>query len=123
MNRIYLHDLELGQEVFPIVAQRLNQYATDEKILALTFMNACWKDDEMVYHQLRSAGIYRMLSNRDVNLQIVCLKILNTVISVMDDDSVRSTFSKLLKVFPSHPNNECRVKITIGNIYKLEYLT
>lgn len=113
MNRIYLHDLELGQDLFPLVSQRLSQYSTDEKILALGYMNACWKDDDMVYHNLRSAGIYRMLSNRDVNLQIVCLKILNTVFNIMDDDSVRSTFSKLLKIFPGHPNNECRVSLFI----------
>lgn len=109
MNRVYIHDLELGQELFSVVSQKLNQYSTEDKILALNFMNACWKSDDMIYHILRGAGIHRMLSSRDENLQIVCLKILNSIFSVMDDDAVRSTFSKLVKIFPGHHNKECRV--------------
>jgi hypothetical protein len=109
MNRVYLHDLELGQELLASVTQRLNHYSSEEKVLALTFINACWKDDSTVYYTLRVNGITRMLTSRDEKLQIVALKVFNTLFSIMDADDLKSNIKKLLKIFTNHPNSECRV--------------
>jgi hypothetical protein len=111
MNRVYLHDLELGQELLAAVTQRLNHYSSAEKVLALTFINACWKDDETVYYTLKVNGITRMLTSRDEKLQIVALKVFNTLFSIMDADDLKSNIKKLLKIFTDHPNSECRVGI------------
>lgn len=111
MNRIYLHDLELGQELLAAVTQRLNHYSSEEKVLALTFINACWKDDDTVYYTLRVNGINRMLTSRDEKLQIIALKVLNTLFSIMDIDDLKSNIKKVSKVFADHPNSECRVSV------------
>ena len=54
MNRIYLHDGELSEELFSSVTFRLGRLSADDKMLALNFIDACWsKEKDDVMHSSR----------------------------------------------------------------------
>ncbi|KAI7908116.1 uncharacterized protein BX663DRAFT_493038 [Cokeromyces recurvatus] len=108
MNRIYLHDLELGKELLSTVTQRLIHFNADEKVLALNFISVCWNNDDTTYYYLRRAGLSRMLTNRDENLQLASLKALNTLFDSVDGEELNLHLKQLEKVFPNHKNTECR---------------
>ncbi|KAI9483447.1 MAG: hypothetical protein EXX96DRAFT_536784 [Benjaminiella poitrasii] len=110
MNRVYLHDPEIGRELLPTVTQRLNQLNTNEKTLALNFINACWNNDDTTYYYLKGAGLSKMLSNRDEYLQLAALKTLNTVFDALDANELNSYIKQLKKIFQNHKNIECRAQ-------------
>ncbi|RCI04461.1 hypothetical protein CU098_001246, partial [Rhizopus stolonifer] len=110
MNRIYLHDIELGQELLSAVTYRLNRLDAEDKVLALNYINACWSKerDQDIYNCLYSAGIPKNFSSRDENLQIVILKVLNTIFEVLKKDQVKEIIKQTVDIFSEHTNEECR---------------
>lgn len=106
---MYLHDLELGQSIVNNVALRLYFATQEEKILGVNFINACYNHDEIIYTTLRKAGLHRMFTSKDEQLQTAALKISNTMFESMNGDSVGSIFDIIVNVFPEHRNTECRV--------------
>ncbi|KAI8352478.1 hypothetical protein EDC96DRAFT_546617 [Choanephora cucurbitarum] len=110
MNRIYLHDGELGEELFSSVTFRLGRLSADDKMLALNFIDACWskEKDEDIFNCLHNANIPKMLFSQDIKHQTVILKVLNTVFDVIQDDSIEQITLDIIKIFSGHSNTECR---------------
>ncbi|CEP16992.1 hypothetical protein [Parasitella parasitica] len=108
INRMYLHDLEMGQAIVNNVVLRLYFTTQEEKIMALEFINACYNHNEIIYGTLKKAGLNRMFSSKDEKLQTAALKIVNTMFDDMDGEAIGSIFRVLVRVFPEHRSAECR---------------
>ncbi|KAI8641990.1 hypothetical protein BD408DRAFT_483034 [Parasitella parasitica] len=108
INRMYLHDLEMGQSIVNNVVLRLYFATQEEKIMALEFINACYNQNEIIYGTLKKAGLNRMFSSKDEKLQTAALKMVNTMFDDMDGEAIGSIFRILVRVFPEHRNAECR---------------
>lgn len=109
MNRLYLRDADLAKELVSIVTQNLSTYSSAEKLYAVQFIAACWNDDDMIYYSLEQAGLERMISNRDENMQIATLKALNKIFEVLKKKEIKWITKRITRAFMDHTNVQCRV--------------
>jgi hypothetical protein len=89
--------------------QDLRRYANVEKLLAVQFLGVCWSGDDMILHTLESAGLNRMISDRDEKMQIAVLTVLNKIFEVMDENDIKKIVKRISKTFADHEKKECRV--------------
>jgi hypothetical protein len=115
LNRLYLCDVELAKELVSVVTHELRNYGSAEKLLALKFIGACWEDDDMVFYSLTQAGLERMISSRDENVQIATLTVLNKIFEILKESEIKWIIKRISRAFSEHANKQCRVSLSTYN--------
>ncbi|KAI9359803.1 hypothetical protein BD770DRAFT_319254 [Pilaira anomala] len=88
-----------------VITMNFHQYSSAEKLLALKCIAACWQDDDMVYHKLIEAGLERMISSRDENMQIAALTVLNKIFDILKDHEIDWIIKRITLSCSEHNNN------------------
>lgn len=109
MSRLCLRDTKLANDYISVITMNFHQYSSAEKLLALKCIAACWQDDDMVYHKLVEAGLERMISSRDENMQIAALTVLNKIFNILKDHEIDWIIKRITLSCSDHNNVQCRV--------------
>lgn len=109
MSRLSLRDIDMVGEFMSVIIQNFHQYANPEKLLAMSCIDACWKDNDMVFYKLTESGLERMISNRDENMQIASLAVLNKIFEILKEDQLKWVIRRISSSFSEHDKEQCRV--------------
>lgn len=108
MSRLSLRDAELVGVFINVIVRNFHQYSNPEKLLAMSCIGACWRDDEKIFRKLNESGLDRMLSSRDENMQMTTLTVLNKIFKTLKEDEVKWVVKRIVP-FSEHEKEKCRV--------------
>ncbi|GAN09060.1 DNA-dependent protein kinase catalytic subunit isoform 1 [Mucor ambiguus] len=112
INALSIHDKDISYSILHNVSVMLYNATQDEKVEGLRFIEKCYHtDDEFnnsLYTTLKQAGLNRMFTSKDENLQLAALKVVDTYFEHLKVDEIDSIFRMTGKVFPEHNNDDCR---------------
>ncbi|KAK4516378.1 uncharacterized protein ATC70_011349 [Mucor velutinosus] len=112
INRLIIHNKDIPYSILHNVSLMLYNATQDEKVEGLKFIEKCYHTDEefnsCLYNTLKQAGLNRMFTSNDENLQLAALKVVDTYFDHFKMDEVDSIFRMTGTVFPEHQNDDCR---------------
>ncbi|ORE05303.1 hypothetical protein BCV72DRAFT_250689 [Rhizopus microsporus var. microsporus] len=90
------------------VIHSLPQYAGVQRTEAVNVITACWKNDPMFLHTLKSSGIIALIMHRDSNTQVAVLNLLNKTFDILTDQDISEIIELMAQACPEHENLECK---------------